>query len=168
MVGMDQIIVQLTTLSGISIVVERTTQLVKTGYLQLKNAAFKKNDPDISAFEKEILAIIVGIATCFTVGFGINLPNVVTPVFASYVLAGVIVSLGSNVIHALVTILITVKNNLEVPGIVVDPAPVVAAPKVISTPIVKTVPVVTPTVTIVPLTTISTISPATESITPGD
>lgn len=102
------------TLLGISVTVERTTEIIKSIYRPIRNTLFKKpKEEEITKIEKEAISFLAGVGTCASIGFGVDIPGVNEGVFVQFMIAGAISGLGSNVIHAIISILVAIKNNIE-------------------------------------------------------
>jgi hypothetical protein len=106
--------------SGLSLAVERAMEVVKVGYLKIKKAILPKAScDDLTKNEKTILTIAVSIAAIFIGGQAVILPipgvvNLSLPLQA--VVTGLIVSIGSGVLHTLYGIFIAIKDNIANAG----------------------------------------------------
>jgi len=103
----------ITSLAFTSIAVERAVTVIKPLYLKIKNAFVKKQSEECTKTEKEILTILVGPAVCIVSGFGIDIPGVNESTLIQQAIAGLIASLGSNVLHALMSIILAIKDSAE-------------------------------------------------------
>lgn len=103
----------LSVLLGISVAVERAIEIVKPLYLQIKVALFRKEYTECSKVEKEVMSILIGPVVCIIAQVGIDLPGVNESAVLQQVLAGLITSLGSNVLHAVLNIIIAIKDAAE-------------------------------------------------------
>jgi hypothetical protein len=97
--------------------VEAVSELVKTPYLQGKNAVLvaynKPKVTELSAYEKRVITVILSLIICVGAGFGIDIPSWQEPVLMQYIIAGIFASLGSNVLHLLLSIGIAIKDAIE-------------------------------------------------------
>lgn len=103
--------------SGLSLAVERSMEVVKIGYLKIKKGIFPKLEcTELSANEKIVLTIAVSIASIFIGGQSLvlQIPGVILlPMALQQVVTGLIISIGSGVLHTLYTMFIGIKNNIE-------------------------------------------------------
>lgn len=110
----DPVLGHFESLLGVSIAVERTSEIIKGVYQQIRNRILKKDKTEeITKIEKEIISLVIGIFTCISIGYGVDIPAVDEPRLVQYLIAGSIAALGSNVIHATISLLIAIKNNIE-------------------------------------------------------
>ena len=96
-----------------AIALERLVEVIKPLYLQIKSAVFGKVFKECLSEEKKIMTIILGPVMCIVARVGIDIPAVSEAVIIQYILAGLVASLGSNVLHALLSIVLAIKNNAE-------------------------------------------------------
>ena len=107
------IITVLTIILAVAIAVERVAGGIKPLYLQVKNTFAKRKYLECSKVEKEVLTILLGPVMCIIAQIGIDIPQVNEAAVIQYILAGLVASLGSNTLHALLNIVLAVKNNAE-------------------------------------------------------
>lgn len=92
---------------------ERLIEVIKPLYLQIKNEFSRIKYQECSKTEKIIMSIILGPVLCILARVGIDIPKVDELPFVQYIFAGLIISLGSNCLHSLLSIIIAVKNAAE-------------------------------------------------------
>ena len=109
--NIDIMLTTLTTLTTLGVVVERITQVTKPIYMKVKNNMFKTDGKELEPIEKECISIIVGIGLCLISNTGIQLSNVNQ--YIQCILAGVISSLGSNILHSVISMLQIIKTNMD-------------------------------------------------------
>ena len=98
---------------AVSVALERLVELIKPFYLQIKEYALGKPQDECSSTEKKVMAILLGPVICVIAQIGIDIPGVNEAAVIQYFLAGLVASLGSNVLHALLNIVLAIKNNAE-------------------------------------------------------
>ena len=107
----------LTSLLIIAGLVEAVAEIIKPPYLQLKNIVLLiQNKPkalECSKYEKRIVAVILSLMICIIGKYGIDMQAWDEPLIVQYITAGVIASLGSNVLHLLLSIAISIKDAIE-------------------------------------------------------
>lgn len=107
----------ITTLLGIivaaAIALERLVEVIKPFYLQIKKYIMGKTYSECTETEKKVMTIILGPIMCIVGQIGIDVPSVNEAALIQYILAGLVASLGSNVLHALLSIILAIKNNAE-------------------------------------------------------
>jgi len=96
---------------AVAIAVERLVEVIKPFYLKAKNAFLKHNDEECTKTEKIIMTVLVGPFICIVGGVGINISGV--SAVGQQVLCGLIASIGSNVIHTLLNIVVAFKDIAE-------------------------------------------------------
>jgi hypothetical protein len=103
--------------SALSLAVERSMEVVKIGYLKIKGIIFPKSScANLTANEKIILTIATSIIGVFLVGASVVLPIpgvTKLPMFMQQIITGLIISIGSGVLHTLYGMFVAVKNNME-------------------------------------------------------
>ncbi len=103
--------------SGLSLAIERAMEAVKIGYLKIKNVIFPKlNYTEITVNEKIILTIGTSIAAIFIGGSALVLPipGVLSlPLWLQQVITGLIISMGSGILHTAFVIFKSIKDNIE-------------------------------------------------------
>jgi hypothetical protein len=103
--------------SALSLAVERAMEVIKICYLKIKKYIFpKKNCTELSQNEKMILTVAASIAGIFIAGDSVILPipGVVSlPIPLQKVITGLIVSIGSGVLHTLYGMFVALKSNME-------------------------------------------------------
>jgi len=109
---LNDITIALTAITTIAVVVERTTQLIKPIYMKIKNKIMIKQVEELSAMEKETISIVVGILLCLLSNTGVPLSNQTE--YINCIIAGLISSLGSNVLHSIIAMLTITKTNMEI------------------------------------------------------
>ncbi len=106
-----------TSLLGIivaaAIALERLVEVIKPFYLQIKKYVTGKEYLECSETEKKIMTILLGPVMCIVAQIGIDVPKVNEAALIQYILAGLVASLGSNVLHAILSIILAIKNNAE-------------------------------------------------------
>jgi hypothetical protein len=97
--------------------VEAVSEIVKAPYLTAKNAVLvyqgKPKENELSSYEKRVITVILSLAICIGAGFGIDIPAWSEPALLQYIIAGIFASLGSNILHMLLSIAIAVKDAIE-------------------------------------------------------
>lgn len=96
---------------AVAVAVERTAEIVKPLYLNLKNKLGIARYTECTKTEKVIITVLLGPIMC-VVG-GLNLGITEPPLLIQSVLMGLIASLGSNTIHALLSTVVAVKDAAE-------------------------------------------------------
>jgi hypothetical protein len=94
-------------------VLERLIEAVKPLYLQIKNRFSKIKYSECSKTEKIIMSVILGPVLCISARIGIDIPQLNEPALIQYISAGLIISLGSNYLHAVLSIVIAIKDAAE-------------------------------------------------------
>ena len=100
-------------LVSIAAAVERTTEIIKPIYIKVKSILLKMEFTECTNLEKKIISIIISIIFCIFLKVYIDIPGVNEPVIVQPILAGLVSSLGSNVLHTLLTILTGIKDGTE-------------------------------------------------------
>jgi len=98
---------------SIAVIVERITEILKPAYLAAKNKIFKKEQVECTKPEKITITIILSIFICISMGIGIDIPGITKTSLLQEILAGLISSFGSNILHIFLTILTGVKDTIE-------------------------------------------------------
>jgi hypothetical protein len=96
-----------------AIALERLVEIIKPFYLQIKEYITGKPYTECTATEKKIMTILLGPVMCIVAQIGIDIPSVNEAALIQYILAGLVASLGSNVLHAFLSIILAIKNNAE-------------------------------------------------------
>jgi hypothetical protein len=112
MIKMD-LITTLGIVAATAVAVERGVTVIKPLYLKVKNTFAKTPATECTKTEKEIITVILGPVICIVAQIGIDIPGVTENAYVQYVLAGLLASLGSNVLHALLSIILAIKNSAE-------------------------------------------------------
>ena len=103
--------------SGLAVAVERSMEVVKIAYLKLKKFLFpKKNYTELTRDEKIVLTVIVSVSSVFIGGKSVILPipGVMSlPLPVQSIITGLIICIGSNVLHTVYSMLSSIKNNIE-------------------------------------------------------
>lgn len=103
--------------SALSLAIERSMEVVKIGYLKIKKYIFPKAAcEDVTPNEKIILTIATSIAAVFIAGESVvlQIPGVIIlPLPLQQVITGLVISVGSGVLHTLYGMFIAIKNNIE-------------------------------------------------------
>lgn len=94
-------------------VLERLIEVVKPLYLKIKNRFSKEEYQECSKTEKIVMSIILGPLLCILAQIGIDIPKMNEAALIQYIFAGLIISLGSNCLHAILSIIIAVKDAAE-------------------------------------------------------
>jgi hypothetical protein len=106
-----------TSLLLIAGVVEALMEVLKGPYVQIKNIflviAKKALAKEMSAYEKRFLTLLLGVLICLAAGFGVDIPAWSEPLWFQCILAGILVSLGSNMLHLLLSIAVAIKDAVE-------------------------------------------------------
>lgn len=113
MITVDNVIIVLGSLAALSIGVERSTEIVKVLCNSIKAKFPTKITKGLDKYSIEIISIVTGILSAWIIGFRLGL-GIDMPVVLQYIIAGLIASMGSNVLHTLISTLIGIKNNSEV------------------------------------------------------
>jgi hypothetical protein len=107
----------LTSLLIIAGLVEAVAEIIKPPYLQLKNIVLavqsKPLATECSKYEKRVITVVLSLTICIVGKYGINMAAWDEPLIVQYITAGVIASLGSNVLHLLLSIAISIKDAIE-------------------------------------------------------
>jgi len=98
-------------IAGVSTSVERLAEVIKPLYLKAKSALLKKTFDECSGFEKEAITMLLGPILCISLSINIGI-SVINPIMAQ-IFVGLLASLGSNVIHAIMSIVVAIKDNTE-------------------------------------------------------
>ncbi len=107
------IVDSLSIIAAVAAAVERIIEIIKPIYLKLRNRIMKTDLSECTKAEKIMLSIFMGITICIILQIGIDLPAVNEPAFVQQLLAGLLSSLGSNLLHILLSILTGLKNVTE-------------------------------------------------------
>lgn len=99
----------LTLVLAAAIATERLVEVIKPLYLKVKNYFGKYIE--CSKTEKIIMSVLAGPILCIIAGIGIDIPGVSTLVQA--ILTGLFASIGSNVIHTLLSLVVAFKDAAE-------------------------------------------------------
>jgi len=100
-------------LLAVAVGLERLIEVVKPLYLQIKNKISKVQYEECSKAEKIIMSIILGPVLCILAQIGIDVPYVNEGALIQYILAGLLASLGSNVLHVVLSIIVAIKDAAE-------------------------------------------------------
>jgi hypothetical protein len=107
----------LTSLLLIAGIVEALMEVLKGPYLQVKNIFLvllkRALAKEMTGYEKRFLTLIVALIICLSAGFGVDIPAYDEPVWLQCLLAGILVSLGSNMLHLLLSIAVAIKDGIE-------------------------------------------------------
>lgn len=103
----------LSLILAVSVAVERAVELIKPLYLKITNNYTKVQRIDCTKTEKTVMTILLGPIICIIAQVGIDLPGVNESNIMQQVLAGLIASMGSNVLHALMSIILAIKSSAE-------------------------------------------------------
>jgi hypothetical protein len=106
-------ITALSIILGAAVASERATELIKPLYLKIKNQYSKTQYAECTKTEKEVMTILVAPLICIVARIGIDLPGLNESTIVQQLLAGLIASLGSNVLHALMSIVLAIKDSAE-------------------------------------------------------
>jgi hypothetical protein len=96
-----------------AVALERLVEIIKPFYLQIKSYFMGKVFPECSANEKKFMTILLGPVMCIIAQIGIDIPSVNESAVIQYVLAGLVASLGSNVLHSLLNIILAIAKSSE-------------------------------------------------------
>ena len=103
--------------SGLSLAVERAMEVVKIGYLKIKKAIFPKMEcSELTVNEKVMLTITTSIGAVFIGGQSVILPIpgvVKLPLPFQQIITGLILSIGSGVLHTAYEMFRSIKDNIE-------------------------------------------------------
>jgi len=103
----------LSVLIAVSASVERIAEVIKPLYLKTKNKLLKTDLTECTKVEKTIMSIVLGIFICLITNVGVDIPQVNETTVIQQILAGLISSFGSNILHTALSILTSIKNNSE-------------------------------------------------------
>lgn len=103
-----------TIIASIAVIVERVTEIFKPIYLKIKNGFMKTEQTECTKLEKTIITIIISPIVCLLMQFGIDIPILDEPLAVQQILAGMIASFGSNVLHITLSILTGIKDTTEI------------------------------------------------------
>ncbi|MEN6313269.1 MAG: hypothetical protein ABFD25_03355 [Clostridiaceae bacterium] len=101
----------LTLVLAVAIAIERLVEVIKPLYLKIKNYFGKYIE--CSKTEKIIMSVLVGPTLCIISGIGIDIPGIAEPVIVRAILTGLFASIGSNVIHTLLSLVVAFKDAAE-------------------------------------------------------
>lgn len=107
------LIAMLNTLLVVAMGIERVTEILKKFYIPIYNKIFKTEKVDMSIAEKQFLSLVIGLASCIALEIGIDIPNVNELPIVQQILAGTVASIGSNMIHSILGVVVAIKNNLS-------------------------------------------------------
>jgi hypothetical protein len=110
---MDNIIMVLIILLAVAGAIERLVEVIKPVYLQVKNAITKAGFQECTKSEKIVMSILLGPALCIITQIGIDIPRVNESAIIQYILAGLLASMGSNILHTVLSILLAFKDAAE-------------------------------------------------------
>lgn len=96
---------------AVAIAVERLVEVVKPLYLRVKNTILKREYRECTKTEKIIMTVLIGPVLCIIGGIGLDIAGI--PVAASQILCGLVASIGSNVIHTILNLIIAFKDAAE-------------------------------------------------------
>lgn len=99
----------LTVLLAVAIATERLLEVIKPLYLKIKN--YFGSYTECTKSEKIIMSVVTGPLLCIIAGIGIDIPGVSHIVQA--ILTGLFASIGSNVIHSLLSLVVAFKDAAE-------------------------------------------------------
>jgi hypothetical protein len=102
----------LNTLLVASIGVERITEILKKFYLPIKKKIFKKEFKEIESYEKQFISLAVSIIICLSLSIGFDIPNIAETLLVQQLLASAVASMGSNVIHSILGVVVAIKDSL--------------------------------------------------------
>ena len=100
-------------IASVAVAVERATEVLKPFYLKAKNKLFKKDFGECTKAEKNMITIILGTLICIIAEVGVDIPGVNEASIIQKILAGLIASFGSNVLHTILSILTGIKDTTE-------------------------------------------------------
>ena len=103
----------LTIILAVAIAVERLVEVVKPLYLRVKNTILKREYRECTKTEKIIMTVLIGPVLCIISGIGIDIPGITEPVIVQAILTGLFASIGSNVIHTLLGLVVAFKDAAE-------------------------------------------------------
>lgn len=99
--------------ASVAVAVERITEILKPAYLIVKKRALKKEQSECTKVEKNTLILLLSIFICIIMHIKIDIPGITESGSIQEILAGLVSSFGSSILHTLVTILSGVKNTIE-------------------------------------------------------
>lgn len=97
---------------AVALSTERFVEVLKPIYLKVKKLIIKEEYIEIDKTEKIIMSIVVGVA--ISLFSGVNVGITYLPIYTQQVLIGLVASLGSNVIHTLINLLVAFKESTEI------------------------------------------------------
>lgn len=103
----------LPVLLAAAVALERLIEIIKPLCLKIKNVFTKVEYQECGKTEKIIMSILLGPVLCILAQIGIDVPKVNEAAVIQYILAGLIISLGSNFLHVLLSIIVAVKDAAE-------------------------------------------------------
>jgi hypothetical protein len=101
----------LTIVLAVAIATERLVEVVKPLYLKLKNKF--GSFAECTKAEKIIMTVLISPVLCIISGIGIDIPGITEPVIVQAILTGLFASIGSNVIHTLLGLVVAFKDAAE-------------------------------------------------------
>lgn len=99
--------------ASVAVAVERATELTKPVYLKLKSKVLKKDLQECTRVEKSFMSMLLGSAICLLTQIGVDIPGVNETSPVREILAGLLSSFGSNVLHTVLSILTGIKDSTE-------------------------------------------------------
>lgn len=96
---------------AVAIAIERAVEVVKPLYLKTKNFILKKAYAECTKTEKIIMSVLAGPAICYSLGLTANIPYI--PDVAQPIALGIFASVGSNIIHTIISALTALKDATE-------------------------------------------------------
>ena len=101
----------LTLVLAAAVAIERVVEVIKPLYLKVKRLFTKRDDIECTKTEKIVISVFAGPILCIVGGVKFDIPEL--SVIAQQVLIGLFASIGSNAIHALLSIVLAFKNGAE-------------------------------------------------------
>lgn len=96
---------------AVAIATERVVEIIKPLYLRAKNVILKRNDEECTKTEKIIMSVLTGPAICLILGMTADIPEI--PTVVQSILLGLFASVGSNVIHTIISTITALKDATE-------------------------------------------------------
>lgn len=100
-----------TVILAVAIAVERLVEVVKPLYLKAKNLLLKRNDEECTKTEKIVMTVLIGPVLCIIGEISISISGF--PAIVQQVLCGLVASIGSNAIHAILGLIVAFKDAAE-------------------------------------------------------
>lgn len=99
--------------ASVAVAAERATEVLKPIYLSVKNKIFKKDQTECTKLEKITMTILLCNLICIVMGISLGIPGIPNASILQNILAGLVSSFGSNILHIVINILSGVQVSVE-------------------------------------------------------